>query len=148
MYIPNHIILCCLIAYSSDEKRAEWGSFWKVLASSISWNKSRWWCIYRLLFIFKRSARKMIHCTKLFTTTLKSYILFEILWRLRRCSYAIYTTALFIKGASTKKFASCLADIGMPWQFRGWRFEWRKFATKIFFKKILNEVLKSWYLLM
>ena len=38
----------------------------KLLASSISS------CIYRLLF--KSSTRKMIHWTKLFTTTLKSYI--------------------------------------------------------------------------
>ena len=147
-FILHNVIINCVAKsyHSSDEKMEEWASFWKCLASSISSDKSRWWCIYRLLF--ESSTIKMIHFTKLFTTTLKSYILFEILWRLRRCSYAIYTTALFIKGASTKKFASCLADIGMPWQFRGWRFEWRKFATKIFFKKILNEVLKSWYLLM
>ena len=97
--VPN-LSYCVALAYSSDEKRAEWESFWKLLASSISSNKSHWWCIYRLLF--ESSRRKMIHCTKLFKTTLKSYILFEILSRMRRCSYVIYTTALFIKGASTK----------------------------------------------
>ena len=92
------ISYCVALAYSSDEKRAEWGSFWNILSSSISSNKSHyWWCIYRILF--ESSARKTIHCTKLLITTLKSYILFKILWRLRRCSYAIYTTALFIKGA-------------------------------------------------
>ena len=101
-FILHNVIINCVAKsyHSSDEKREEWASFWKCLASSISSDKSRWWSIYRLLF--ESSTIKMIRCTKLFTTTLKSYILFEIFWRLRRCSYTIYTTALFIKGASTK----------------------------------------------
>ena len=37
----NVIIHCVALSYSSDDKREERESFWKLLASSISSNKSR-----------------------------------------------------------------------------------------------------------
>ena len=94
VHVPNHIILCCL------SLRGRMGIFLKNFSQFYQFKQVSLMIIYRPLF--ESSARKMIHCPKLFTTTVKSYILFEILWRLTRCSYAIYSTALFIKGAPTK----------------------------------------------
>ena len=74
-------LYCVALTYSSDEKKEECESFWKLLASSIQTSLVDDVSID----FFESSTRKLIHCTKLFTTTLKSYILFEILRRLRGC---------------------------------------------------------------